>query len=282
MIIDFHTHIVPPKVKQNRDEYARRCRSFASIYSDPKAKLATAEEIIAAMDKDGVDVSVVLNYGWSTLSLCAEVNDYILESVSRYPKRLVGFCSVVPSEDESTLKEVERCIKNGARGIGELRLDDHLLKKHSPAVLQPIIDIIIKNNLILLTHASEPVGHQYSGKGTATPDLLYTLITAFPDLKLVCAHWGGGLPFYALMPEVKTALKNVYFDTAASPFLYTPQVYSQVAQLVGADKILFGSDFPLIPQRRFLKEIAALDLPEDAKNKILAGNAKKLLGLPDK
>jgi hypothetical protein len=282
MIIDFHTHIVPPKVKQNRDEYARRCRSFASIYSDPKAKLATAEEIIAAMDKDGVDVSVVLNYGWSTLSLCAEVNDYILESVSRYPKRLVGFCSVVPSEDESTLKEVERCIKNGARGIGELRLDDHLLKKHSPAVLQPIIDTIIKNNLILLTHASEPVGHQYSGKGTATPDLLYTLITAFPDLKLVCAHWGGGLPFYALMPEVKTALKNVYFDTAASPFLYTPQVYSQVAQLVGADKILFGSDFPLIPQRRFLKEIAALDLPEDAKNKILAGNAKKLLGLPDK
>ena len=282
MIIDFHTHIVPPKVKQNRDEYARRCRSFASIYSDPKAKLATAEEIIAAMDKDGVDVSVVLNYGWSTLSLCAEVNDYILESVSRYPKRLVGFCSVVPSEDESALKEVERCIKNGARGIGELRLDDHLLKKHSPAVLQPIIDIIIKNNLILLTHASEPVGHQYSGKGTATPDLLYTLITAFPDLKLVCAHWGGGLPFYALMPEVKTALKNVYFDTAASPFLYTPQVYSQVAQLVGADKILFGSDFPLIPQRRFLKEIAALDLPEDAKNKILAGNAKKLLGLPDK
>jgi hypothetical protein len=282
MIIDFHTHIVPPKVKQNRDEYARRCRSFASIYSDPKAKLATAEEIIAAMDKDGVDVSVVLNYGWSTLSLCAEVNDYILESVSRYPKRLVGFCSVVPSEDESTLKEVERCIKNGARGIGELRLDDHLLKKHSPAVLQPIIDIIIKNNLILLTHASEPVGHQYSGKGTATPDLLYTLITAFPDLKLVCAHWGGGLPFYALMPEVKNALKNVYFDTAASPFLYTPQVYAQVAQLVGADKILFGSDFPLIPQRRFLKEIAALDLPEDAKNKILAGNAKKLLGLPDK
>jgi hypothetical protein len=149
-------------------------------------------------------------------------------------------------------------------------------------MLKPIIDTIIQHNLILLTHSSEPVGHQYSGKGAATPDLLYTLITVFPDLKLVCAHWGGGLPFYALMPEVKTALKNVYFDTAASPFLYTPQVYGQVAQLVGADKILFGSDYPLIPQRRFLKEIAALDLPSDTKKKILAGNAKKLLGLKDK
>ncbi len=279
MVIDFHTHIVPPKVKQNRDDYARQCRSFASIYSDPKAKLATAEEIITAMDQDGVDISVVLNYGWSTQSLCAEVNDYILESVARYPKRLMGFCSVVPSEGEASLKEVERCIKGGAKGIGELRLDDHLKRKHSIANIKPIIEIIIQNNLILLTHASEPVGHQYSGKGEATPDMLWRLIMACPDLKLVCAHWGGGLPFYALMPEVKAALKNVYFDTAASPFLYTPQVYGQVAQLVGADKILFGSDYPLLHQRRFLKEIAALDLSGDTKKKILAGNAKKLLGI---
>jgi predicted TIM-barrel fold metal-dependent hydrolase len=279
MVIDFHTHIVPPKIKQNRGDYARQCSSFASIYSDPKAKLATAEELIAAMDKDEVGISVVLNYGWSNQALCIEVNDYILESVSRYPKKLVGFCSVVPSADDSALKEVERCIKSGARGIGELRLDNHLKSKHSMEIIKPIVDMIINNNLILLTHASEPVGHQYSGKGEATPDMLYTLITAFPDLKLVCAHWGGGLPFYALMPEVKAALKNVYFDTAASPFLYNPQIYTHVTHLVGADKILFGSDYPLIPQRRFLKEIAALDLPEETKSKILAGNAKKLLGI---
>ena len=279
MIIDFHTHIVSPKIKQNRDDYARQCRSFASIFSDPKAKLATAEEIIAAMDNDSVDVSVVLNYGWSTQLLCAEVNDYILDSITRYSKRLVGFCSVVPSEDEAALREVERCIQNGAKGIGELRLDDHLKKKKSLAAVKPIVDIIIKHNSILLTHTSEPVGHQYSGKGEATPDMIYRLITTFPDLKLVCAHWGGGLPFYALMPEVKAALKNVYFDTAASPFLYTPQIYSQVVQLVGADKILFGSDYPLIPPRRFLKEISALDLSAATKRKILADNAKNLLGI---
>jgi predicted TIM-barrel fold metal-dependent hydrolase len=164
MVIDFHTHIVPPKVKQNRDDYARKCRSFASIYADPKAKLATADELIAAMDQDGVDVSVVLNYGWSAQSLCAEVNEYILESVARYPKRLVGFFSVVPSEDDVAVREVERCIKGGAKGIGELRLDSNLKKKNSLEIIKPIVDIIIRNNLILLTHASEPVGHQYSGK----------------------------------------------------------------------------------------------------------------------
>ena len=74
-------------------------------------------------------------------------------------------------------------------------------------------------------------------------------------------------------------MKNVYFDTAASPLLYHPQVYSQVSQLVGADKILFGSDYPLMAPTRLLQEIGSADLPEEAKNLILSGNAKRLFGI---
>ena len=98
-------------------------------------------------------------------------------------------------------------------------------------------------------------------------------------MTIICAHWGGGLPFYALMPEVKKTLKNVYFDTAASPFLYQPQVYHQVSQLVGAESILFGSDYPLLTQDRVLEEIKTADLTGEAKDLILAGNARRLLGL---
>jgi predicted TIM-barrel fold metal-dependent hydrolase len=234
------------------------------------------------MDKDGIDISVVLNYGWKTQSLCVEINDYIMESVARFPRRLIGFCNVTLNTGDTALKELERCVWGGVKGIGEIRPDIVSGKGKVIETIRPLAEFAIKNNLILLTHASEPVGHQYPGKGKATPDLIYTLITAFPDLKIVCAHWGGGLPFYALMPEVKQAMKNVYFDTAASPFLYKSEVYNQVSQLVGDDKILFGSDYPLIPQRRFLKEIHALDLPENTKEKILAGNAQRLLGIVEK
>jgi predicted TIM-barrel fold metal-dependent hydrolase len=226
------------------------------------------------MDRDGVEISVALNYGWSTQSLCVEINDYILESISRYPKRLIGFCSVVPSAGDAALQEVERCIKGGIKGIGELRPDIHFINKSQLEIARPLVEMIIKNNIIMLTHTSDPVGHQYPGKGKATPDILYALAMKFPDLKLVCAHWGGGLPFYALMPEVKAALKNVYFDTAISPFLYTSQVYEQVIQLVGADKILFGTDYPVIPQSRIIKEISSTDLPVKLKEKILGGNAQ--------
>jgi uncharacterized protein len=279
MVIDFHTHVVPLRVKENRQDYAAADSGFASIFSDPKAKLATAEELIASMDKNGVDASVALNYGWRTASLCKEINDYLLDAAKRYPGRLVPFCNVDLSTGDAAIKEVERCIKLGARGIGEIRPDTQLNPGNWPDTFKPLAEILIKHNLILLTHASEPVGHLYPGKGTATPDRLYALATAFPGMTIVCAHWGGGLPFYGLMPEVKIALKNVYFDTAASLFLYTPQVYGQVAQLVGEDKILFGSDYPLIPQSRFLKEIRALDLSGETKEKILGGNAKRLLGI---
>jgi len=50
-------------------------------------------------------------------------------------------------------------------------------------------------------------------------------------LKIVCAHWGGGLPFYALMPEVGKSFTNVFFDTAATVFLYQPQIFEQVSQI---------------------------------------------------
>jgi predicted TIM-barrel fold metal-dependent hydrolase len=279
MIIDFHTHIFPPRVKKDRSEYIDRDPLFATLYSSAKARLVTAEELVDDMDKEEIDTSVVLNIGWTTHELCVETNDYILESIARYPRRLVGFGAVQPRSLEATLGEIERCVKGGIKGIGEIRPDMQSLDLGNEVMMEPFIEAITRHNLILLIHASEPVGHPYVGKGSVTPDTLYPLIARFPNLTLVCAHWGGGLPFYALMPEVKKVMDNVFFDTAATPFLYSSNIYSQVIQLVGAEKILFGSDYPLLPWSRLLRELKSLELPEATKNLILSGNAQRLLGL---
>ncbi|UCD09644.1 MAG: amidohydrolase [Dehalococcoidales bacterium] len=277
VIIDFHTHIFSPRIKENRGKYVSADPCFAGLYSDEKAKLVTAEELIESMDNEEIDISVILNIGWTTHELCVETNDYIMEAVSRFPKRLIGFGSIQPLFPESAMKEMERCLRGGIKGIGEIRPDIQqfsLLDKESES---GFVTFLVDHGLILLTHASEPVGHQYQGKGSVTPDILYPFITNYPDLKLVCAHWGGGLPFYALMPEVKKAMQNVYFDTAASPFLYSPQIYNQVIDLVGPDKILFGTDYPLLKQSRLLGEIDSLGLPDNIMKMILGDNAKNLL-----
>jgi len=279
MIIDFHTHVFPPRIKQKRSQYVERDPCFALLYDRKEAKIATTEELIESMDRAGIDVSVMVNFGWMTHELCVETNDYILESIARYPRRLIGFGTVQPQSLDAAIAEIERCAQGGARGIGEMRPDMQLLDLGDESIIVPFMEAIKQHRLILLTHTSEPVGHDYPGKGIITPDVLYPFIIRHPDVTIVCAHWGGGLPLYALMPEVKKALQNVYFDTAASPFLYQPQIYALVSQLVGADKILFGSDYPLLPQARLLWEINATVLADEEKSLITGGNARKLLKL---
>ena len=277
MIIDFHTHIFPPWIKERRNEYAKRDPCFSLLYSQPKANLASAEELIASMDKAKIDLSVALNIGWVSQELCRETNDYILDSMSRYPDRLIGFCSIQPEAGDAAIIELERCAKAGARGVGEIRPDVQGFDLTDKTIMKPLVDTVVEHNLIFLTHSSEPVGHQYIGKGKITPDILYSFIVNSPDLKLVCAHWGGGLPFYALMPEVARALTNIFFDTAATIFLYQAGIFQQVSDIIGSDKILFGSDYPLIPQSRIMAQIQSLELAAEDKAKILGGNAQKLL-----
>lgn len=275
-MIDFHTHIVPPRVKQDREEYFAD-PLFRLFYDSPKAKLATAEDLIARMDRDGVDISIVLNIGWSNQGFCARTNDYLMESVARYPKRLAGFGTVVLEQGDETLREVERCAKGGLLGIGEMRLEKRVVDPERDKNLRAFVESLVSARLALLVHSSEPVGHQYPGKWDTTPDVLYGLITRFPELQLICAHWGGGLPLYGLMPEVKEALARVHFDTAASPYLYTPQVYEEVIRILGSDTILFGTDYPLLTPARLLREIKSLGLPGAVENNILSGNAVRLL-----
>jgi len=277
VVIDFHTHIFPPWLKERRDEYAKSDTCFASIYSQPKAKIATAEELLTSMDEAGIDLSVVLNAGWVSHELCVETNDYILDSISRYPTRLIGFCAIQPRGGDAAIAELERCAKAGAKGIGELRSDVQGFDLTDKVTMKPLVDAALKHDLIFLTHSSEPVGHDYPGKGSITPDILYSFVTTFPELKLVCAHWGGGLPFYALMPEVAEALDNVFFDTAATVFLYKPEIFEQVSRIIGSDRILLGTDYPLMHQNRVLTQIQSAQLPEEDKAKILGGNAQKLL-----
>jgi len=277
MIIDFHTHIFSPQIQNHRESYFKDEVIFQELYDSPKARLATADELMASMEQSHIDISIALNINWSSPRLICQTNDYILESVSRYPGRLQGFCSINLNSPQDAIAEIARCARLGIKGVGEMRISKEMLL--NPGPVRPIIHKIIDSGLILLLHASEPVGHAYSGKGDATPEALMAFIQSFPDLKLVCAHWGGGLPFYSLMPEVRKALTHVYFDSAASPFLYSRQIYRHVVQILGPEKILFGTDYPLLLPHRLLDEVDSLGFPEEVQNHLLSANARLLLGL---
>ena len=278
MIVDVHTHVFPPEVIADRDRYVAQDATFGLLYSDPKAKLATADDLLHSMQTSGIDVSVALGFAWRDEALCRAHNDYLLDVASRSAERIVAFPTLpLASGPDAVVTEAERCVAAGARGFGELRPDsvgaciDGALAEalaHAAGATRP-----------LLFHVSEPVGHTYPGKeGFALPDF-YAFVAAHPETPIIGAHWGGGLPFYALMPEVKAALANTCFDTAASSLLYGPEVYKRGVALAAAEHIVFGSDFPLLSQSRSMRRIEDAGLDVAGLALVLGGNVARLLGL---
>jgi predicted TIM-barrel fold metal-dependent hydrolase len=200
-----------------------------------------------------------------------------MEATARYPKRLIGFGCLDPFSKKA-VKETERCLEQGLAGIGELAFYQSGIDEESMNKLAPIMELCLNKSVPVLIHTNEPVGHMYPGKTPNTLVQIYRLVKRFPDNKIVLAHWGGGLFFFHLMKkEVKETFKKVYFDTAASPFLYDSGIYRIAAEIVGVEKIIFGSDFPLLPPKRYFKELEEEGLSHEAIESICGKNASKLL-----
>jgi hypothetical protein len=80
------------------------------------------------------------------------------------------------------------------------------------------------------------------------------------------------------MPEVSRECAQVYYDTSASPYLYRPEIYSLAVRICGPERILFATDYPLLPFQRCLRE-AASQLKGEAREMVLGGNAAHLFGI---
>jgi uncharacterized protein len=246
------------------------------LYDSPKSRLITADDLVDAMNKHGIDKSVTFGFPWKKALYYQENNDNVLESVNRFPDRLIGFCCVDMYHPDAA-KEVERCLDAGLSGVGELAFYQSGIESEALKMLVPVMALCRDKNVPVMIHTNEPVGHQYPGKTPVTLAQIYELAKAFPDNKIILAHWGGGIFFYSLLKkEVRQTLKNIYYDTAASPFLYTPEIYRAAIDMAGLDKILLGTDYPLLAPDRYFKELKSAGISDYEKEQICGLNTARL------
>ena len=279
MVIDFHTHIFPSFFRDNRGIFFPEEPAFELLYSPQKSRLAGRKELLRNMDEEGIHRSVIFGFPWKKADHFRRHNDYIIESVQDHPDRLTGFCCFDPLSPHAS-REAERCLKSGLSGVGELAIYDSGFSSRAIMAFKDIMEICSHLDVPILLHTNEPVGHQYPGKTPIILSQLYRLVKESPSNRIVLAHWGGGIFFYALMKkEVQDVLKNTWFDTAASPYLYSPDIYRVAGEIIGFDKIIFGSDYPLLKPGRYFSEMRSSSLSSKSIKKISGENAAHLLGL---
>jgi uncharacterized protein len=291
--IDAHVHYTPPALAARLPEVLRE-EPYWGLLLAPGGTGSTLqdwvepERMLADMDAAGLDRAVIMGSYWRHAEWCAAQNREILSLVRRWPDRLSGFCTVQPKAGPAALDELKRCLDGGLYGVGEMGAYGQGWDLEDRDFLR-LVEACIAYDIPLNLHVSEEIGHFYPGKSTTPLRSYYGLAERYPELKLILAHWGGGLFFYEIMPEVRRVLANVCYDTAASPLLFpTAQVFPMALHALDPHKILYGSDYPLricpaqqpcADFRPFLAEIAALGLPPATLEAMLGGNAQRLLGL---
>ena len=295
MRIDSHVHYTPPSLADDLEEFSKNEPLWGLLLNPgkkdaPAQGWATTERMIADMDAAGID-SVILQGEYRLRhESCVERNDQALEIINRHPERVIAFAVVQPAAGPKALDELHRCVDGGMLGVGELNPYGANLRLDHPDFLK-VVEFCIDQGLPLNLHVNEEVGHYYPGKSSTPLSHYYQLMLHYPELKLILAHWGGGLIFYELMPSVRTALRNVCYDTAASPLLFpTNKIFATALGCVHHSKILYGSDYPLLiyPRKQlepgflpFIQEIDELGLDEQVYNDIMGKNAARLLGLEE-
>jgi predicted TIM-barrel fold metal-dependent hydrolase len=277
LMIDFHTHIFSPYAREHREHLAKADPIFSRIYADKEARMIGVEGLLEAMDQNGVARSVVCGFPWQGSEQVRRENAYLVESARQYPDRIIPFIGL-PQEEKAALTELEQSARAGAQGIGEWAPGTYGDRLWNIDAMRPLFAAIKEKGLPLLIHCNEPLGHPYSGKGKVGLADMGTLVAALQGITVILAHWGGGFFFYELMPEVAAICQGVYYDTAASPFLYNKRIYQIAIAIVGPQRILFGSDYPLIPPARYKQEMQETGIAEKELEAILGLNAQRLLG----
>lgn len=238
---------------------------FGHLVTTKGARFATGPELLRDMAAQGVDKAVAFGFAFKDTSVSRAQNDYAIALSRENPGRLVAL-GVLDPESPGALREAERCLAAGAAGFGELFPAGHGFRLDGPDMTQ-LAGLAAEARVPILIHVNEQVGHQYPGKDEVGALEAYRFALRCPKATLIFAHLGGGLPFFAAMPEVG-GLGNVYYDTAAQPLLYRPSVYRGLREMGILDRIALGSDYPLLPCTRYLQDILGSGIGADDVGKI--------------
>lgn len=261
-IIDAHCHIYPEKIA------AKAAISVGNFYKEAPACGGTVEELLEKGSAVGVDRFVVQSVATAPKQV-ASINTFIADEVAKAKGRLIGFGTLHP-ESEDIKGDLEHLRELGLKGvklhpdIQGFKIDDYRCLK--------IYELCEEAGLPILMHTGD---FRYD---MSNPNRLIPVMKIYSGLTVIGAHFGGWSMWERASEEL-AELPNLLVDCSSSLSYIPTEKAREILRRYGAERVLFGTDFPLHSPIDEMRLFEALDLEEWEKEAVLSGNVKRLLKL---
>ncbi len=223
------------------------------------------DEFVAYLDRTGVQRGIISSQRVGTVAEFRAGNREVARYVEKYKGKFVGSCIVNPRFIDESLREMEECrTKLGFVWVGELCNYMEPSYEYTLKEFDQLVDQSVKLGMALHVHTES--------------DEIHYIAARFPQSTIVFAHFGDDHEGQNIFKRIDAvaANRNCYLDTSGYGHDRVG-VLEYAVQKIGPDRILFGSDFSINDPGTVIARIENAFLPEDVKEKILAGNVERLL-----
>ncbi len=261
-IIDAHCHIYPEKIA------AKAAASVGTFYGESPAHTGTLSELMRLNEEAGIDRTVVQSVATAPKQV-ASINAFIAAEVESSNGRLIGFGTMHP-ESADLAGDFSHLSELGLKGI-KMHPDIQGFCIDDPRCVK-IYELCAKANIPVLLHTGD---YRYD---FSNPNRLLPMLKAFENLTFIGAHLGGWSVWEAASEQL-VECPNLMVDCSSTLSYIPAETAKTIIRRYGAERVLFGTDFPLHSPVNEMRLFEALGLEETEKKAILCDNAKRLLHL---
>ena len=261
-IFDAHCHIYPAIIAE------KAAAATAKFY---EGLGITLDGTIKTLFEHSGDITMHLVQSVATTQAQVHsVNNFIAREVALHPDRLYGFGTL---HQDSTSEDIQQLRELGLHGV-KLHPDIQKFQLDDPRIFK-LCEELEEYGTTLLLHCGD-IRYDYSN-----PNRLIPLLKAFPKLKVIGAHFGGHSVWDKAVRSLAGKYDNLWVDCSSSFFALTKEGARDLIHAYGADRVLFGTDYPMWSPKDELAFFRSLELPQEQEEAILWNNAAKLFGLPE-
>ena len=267
-IFDVHTHVYPEKVAQ------KAVSNFVRFFEYNVECTGLIEDLEERAEKNSIGGFLLLTVAARPDNV-SKIKDYAAECVKHSREKgfeafaFGGMHQDMPDTEKE--KELDRCIDSGICGI-KLHPDLQGFNIDDKSMF-PFYEMLSSRNLPVTFHMGDAIPRKYR----SNPLRLLNILDNFPRLKVIAAHFGG----YMMWDEAVNQLAGcdgLKFDTSSSFVYMIPEKAKRAIEKLGAENVMFGTDYPSLDAEDELKRFFEIDLTDKEREKILWNNAAEFLG----